>query len=641
MVVLTLFLLAALAVFDDYGVSWSEEVQKLITEANLSYILGSHDDLQLKQKDKHYGIAFELPLLLAERVLGLEDTHSIYLSRHLLTHLFFLLGAVCCYLLAVRLFNNRLLALLAMLLFLLHPRLYAHSFSNSKDIPFFSMFMIALLLIHRAFALNTVRAFLLCGAAVAVLINLRVMGVMLWIAVVAMRGLDTWYAEGKQERVRVLKTLGGFILASVLVLYAIWPYLWEDPLGRLVEAFTIASRYPHKAFELFRGELILSTNLPWEYIPTWFSITTPWVALLLGLIGIVAVGYRSLTQPRKILRNTPLRFQWLLLACFVLSMLAVIVFNSVLYDGWRHMYFIYAPFCLLAAYGLHWLISFQLVSLSRKTYWQVGVYAATGAGLIMVVIEMVQIHPHQNVYFNALVDRHTPEYLSTQYSIEHWGTSYREGLEYLLERYPDLPVHVYGKNDHVTRNWMILPVSDRQRIVRNATRADFYLTNYREYLWKWRKPDASLLYYTRKVYNNAIFSIYALNLDFLDESSQAPYRNIYRKVKTSEPGARSLFDVYVHDGKLVYVKELCSAEDLWRRFFFHILPANETDLPDWRKPHGFDNRDFVFHEYGVRFDGKCMMVVPLPEYKISSIRTGQYTRREGEVWEGRFSLKQD
>ncbi len=634
-VVLVLFLLAGIAVLDDYGVAWDEKKQRRITEANLSYILGSHDGLQLKQKDKHYGVAFELPLLLTERLLGLEDTRTIYLSRHLLTHLFFLLGGLCCYLLAVRLFNNRILALAAMLLFLLHPRLYAHSFFNSKDIPFFSMFMISLFLIHRAFARDTMRAFLLCGAAVAVLINLRVMGVMLLIAVVGMRGLDVWYASDKQERIRVLKTLVSFVGGGVLTLYAIWPYLWEDPLGRLVEAITAASRFPRESVELFKGTLVHSTDLPWEYLPTWFLITTPWVVLLLGFIGIVLVLGRGILRPGDILRNTPLRFQLLLLICFIFPILAVIVFNSVLYDGWRHMYFLYAPFCLLAVYGLHWLVSF-----SKEKYWKVGVYAAAGIGLVMVVIEMVQIHPYQNVYFNALVDHHTPEYLRTQYEMDYWGTSYREGLEYLLEHYPDSPVHIYGKDGHVTRNRMILPATNRQQVIEDHARADFYLDDYRRDVWKGKKLDTFNSIYTRKVYNNTIFSVYAVNLDFLDESSQAFYRNVYHKTKTREPVTRSFFDVYRYEGRLVYIREPCNPNDLRERFFVHILPVNKTDLPDWRKRHGFENLDFDFYTYGIRLDGKCMAVVPLPEYDVTKIHTGQFTRK-GRVWERKFSFKQN
>ncbi len=625
-VVFSLFLLAGIAILDDYGMQNDTDVQRRHAEENLDYILGDRDAISATEY-KFYGVAFDLPLLLVERALGLEDTRTIYLSRHLLIHLFFLLGAACCYLLAVRLFNNRLLALAAMLLFLLHPRLYAHSFFNSKDIPFFSMFMITLFLIHRAFALNTVRAFLLCGAAVAVLINLRVMGVMLLIAVVGMRGLDAWYAEGKQERIRVLKTLVSFVGGGVLTLYAIWPYLWEDPLGRLAEALAIASRHPFHIPIVFKGASFDNTNLPWDYLPTWFLITTPWVALLLGLIGIVLVLGRGILRPRDIVRNTPLRFQWLLLACFILPILAVIVLKPTLFQGWRHMYFLYAPFCLLAAFGLY-----QLVSLSKKKHWRVGVYALAGVGLGIVVIEMAQIHPYQHLYFNALVDRHTPEYLSTQYRM---GASLStKGLRSLLERYPS-PSPIYVNT--LPSRWKLLAAPERQRFVSNPARADVYFVrHYRQRAWQERRlPKALEPLYTVKVYNNTILTVRNINLDSQEVSVQAFYRDTYRKVKTGEPVTRSVFDVYVDRDKLVYVKESCSGKDLWRRFSVHVLPVNEGDLPDGSKPHGFENLDFSLSMYGVRFDGKCMAIVPLPEYEIDLIRTGQFLR-DKPAWEATF-----
>ncbi len=100
------------------------------------------------------------------------------------------------------------------------------------------------------------------------------------------------------------------------------------------------------------------------------------------------------------------------------------------------------------------------------------------------------------------------------------------------------------------------------------------------------------------------------------------------------------FDMYIDTNKntLTYVKSRsyaksrCSYADTQAKFFLHIYPKNRDDLSESRRPQGFDNLDFYFYQYGVRFDGKCMAVVPLPEYQISSIRTGQYTN-EGPIWE--------
>ena len=192
-----LFLIAGLVIVDDYGVSPDIGNQRAIARANLNYIL--HDDpgrLRVAA-DRFYGVAFEAPLLLlTERVLGLEDPRQVYLARHVLTHLFFLLGGFCCYLLALRLSSDRLVALLVMLMFLLSPRLYAHSFFNSKDAVFASAFVMALLFASRAFDKASVRAYRQCGAAVGLLVNLRIMGVVLFASVLIFRAWAWFRAKG-------------------------------------------------------------------------------------------------------------------------------------------------------------------------------------------------------------------------------------------------------------------------------------------------------------------------------------------------------------------------------------------------------------------------------------------------------------
>ena len=225
------FLLVGTAIAGDYSVGWDTPGQQLIAERNLAYIMGATDRLDgfWVPHDKYYGIAFELPLLLLERGLGLEDPRHVYLLRYLMTHGFFLVGGFCCSLLVYRLSNNRGLALVALLLFVVQPRLYAHSFFNSKDLPFLSMFMVTLCLTHRAFRKETVGAFLLCGVSVGILTNLRIMGVMLYPAVLALRGLDMAQAA-REKRKHVLVTGAVFALAGPGTLTALSPYLWSNPL---------------------------------------------------------------------------------------------------------------------------------------------------------------------------------------------------------------------------------------------------------------------------------------------------------------------------------------------------------------------------------------------------------------------------
>ena len=95
---------------------------------------------------------------------------------------------------------------------------------------------------------------------------------------------------------------------------------------------------------------------------------------------------------------------------------------------------------------------------------------------------------------------------------------------------------------------------------------------------------------------------------------------------------RSDFDVYRNENQLVYVRDHCSAEDVERRFFVHVWPADPGDLSDGGQRHGFDNLDFDFQRGGMRTGGRCIAVRALPSYDIAHIRTGQFVPGVGRLW---------
>ncbi len=102
------------------------------------------------------------------------------------------------------------------------------------------------------------------------------------------------------------------------------------------------------------------------------------------------------------------------------------------------------------------------------------------------------------------------------------------------------------------------------------------------------------------------------------------------------------FDVYRLGRKLVYVKARCDEADTAPKFFLHLAPEDESDLPDERRRHGFDNLDFRFADRRHIFaDGACSVTVELPDYPVRRIRTGQYAEdADGQfrrLWEGSYS----
>ena len=741
LLICALFLLAGVAAAGDYGLGPDDPNQRQIARGNLDYILGRADTIATRiDIDRYYGAVFELPLLLAEQALGLSDPYSSHRLRLTLTHLFFIIGGFFCYLLAYRLFGSRAIALLALLFYLLHPRIYAHSFFNSKDPVFLALFVIALYLLERAFRRDTPAAFLLLGAAVGLLTNLRIMGTLLFFAVIAMRGLDLLYARRGPERNGILLAAALFILAAGLTLYAVTPYAWGNPIEYLTASLDLTVNRPGGWPQLFQGQWIPSDELPPHYNPTWFSITTPPLLLLLGGIGAALVAVAALRRPGALFRNTRRRFALLLLAALLLPPLAAALLGANQYNDWRHLYFVYGPFCLLAAGGLAGLAA----ALARQRLWRAGTYGLAGLGLALILLQITQLHPLQSLYFNFLVDRTTPEHLRNRYFMESVYIAFGAALDYLLKQHPGETLTVRGGG---AGEWAALPPAARQRLrLPTAGRsADYELS----YALKPSQPDLAFnSVYPRRPYHNTSIILRPLDSSRMTPAAVAAYREIYRQAVEGEPIIRADYNVYRHGSRLtfvqencppggpdvqfaartspppppqsinretgqrtsfanlrvrleelclsilqlpdyirgdlvisqsnlgrsrptrlvweelysldppglreriaqlrqsrppaapdafavfldqdaagryrlLYTKENCAAAELAAPAFLHIRPRNRADLPFYLWESGVDNRDFSLNRYGVRPGGECIAVVPLPNYPIASILTGQ------------------
>ena len=112
-------------------------------------------------------------------------------------------------------------------------------------------------------------------------------------------------------------------------------------------------------------------------------------------------------------------------------------------------------------------------------------------------------------------------------------------------------------------------------------------------------------------------------------------RAAFESLTRGEPVVRSAYDLYLDGRTLAYAKSPCGRGDGAARFFLHVTPMNADDLPDDRKPHGFDNLDFSFESRGVRFEGKCMVSVDLPTYPVAEVTTGQFAGGE-RLWEAKI-----
>ena len=106
----------------------------------------------------------------------------------------------------------------------------------------------------------------------------------------------------------------------------------------------------------------------------------------------------------------------------------------------------------------------------------------------------------------------------------------------------------------------------------------------------------------------------------------------YRALVSATPLFRSEFDGHLKDGRLHYVKAPCAAEDVEEVFWVTVvppLPLVTRVLPAHRQRFGSHHFNGRFTVEGVKFDGKCVVSIPLPAW-TEVVATGQI----GKSWRG-------
>ena len=120
------------------------------------------------------------------------------------------------------------------------------------------------------------------------------------------------------------------------------------------------------------------------------------------------------------------------------------------------------------------------------------------------------------------------------------------------------------------------------------------------------------------------------------------WRTDYESIASGEPAVRSVFDIYLRENTVAYLKSPCGATDVQAPFFLHVVPENVEDLPADRRQYGFDNLDFDYYGHGslpaLGFGGRCITKRALPDYPIVRIRTGQFKPDDGKIWKAEFPV---
>jgi hypothetical protein len=120
---------------------------------------------------------------------------------------------------------------------------------------------------------------------------------------------------------------------------------------------------------------------------------------------------------------------------------------------------------------------------------------------------MVQYHTRENVYFNFLAGP-SMSVISTRFTMDRWGLSGKNALEYILKTDSDPVIRIRAENG-VVQSALILPESQRSRLSISQTGpAKYFMTND---LYNPTDPIRGKVYFTVKVFDADIMTVIRLD----------------------------------------------------------------------------------------------------------------------------------
>jgi hypothetical protein len=546
-----LYLICGLFLFSDYGISWDEEPCRIeLGLVNYNAIFHNGKNNLLKSEAKYHGPAYELVLITIERVLPITDTRTVYLMRHLISFMVFYVSSIFIFLSSLKIFKEYRWAWISILLYVLSPRLFAESFYNSKDLPFLSFFSISLFTLIKFLEKKNLKWLIIHAAITGFMIDIRILGIIMPLVTAVL--LLIGFFRDNQPKKAFLK-LPIYILVQFAFVLLFWPVLWDGPFFHLYHAFIEMKKFPQYSAIRYLGEIITADRLPWHYLPLWMLISIPLASVFLWTAGVISsIFYLSRFNLRAIKER---KYDLLFLFFFFFPILSVVLLHSVVYDGWRHLYFISAPMVFISTRGAKSIfeelqkIRFKKLPLELEKGFLVLLFCS----FLPSAFAICKNHPNENVYFNIAAEKiFNP--IRNNFELDYWGLSYRQALEAILKNDTAAEIHICVEHFPGNLNTQILTPDQRNRLVlhENIAEADYYLADFRD---KLVKPETLSLEIIQQIKNSSGILL-----------------TIYKGERSST------------EGKRIFNYE-CSFDD-------SLSDSNITDKVFYSKPNCFNLKNF-------------------------------------------------
>lgn len=517
LVLLGIGVIVVAVTFQSYGVSYDDEFSRHNGADFIRwYTSGFRDRAVLTSvaNEYLYGHFFNAPAVVLAYLSPLRP----YETQHLAVATVGLLGLFVVFRLGKHLGGSRV-GFVSALILALTPAYYGHSFINPKDLPFAVFYLTALYFLLRLYDRLPRPGFPVIaatGVALGLPLSIRVGGVMLlgYVGVLALfwhvarARSNSWngWSESARDIRYTAPTLIGICVIAWIVMVVWWPFAQMDPVRNPLDAISKTTNFGGAGFtNLYGGEFIKSSMLPRGYLPDMLVRTLP-EFYGVGIVASVAAAIYWLKSRKRAEKGRPADTA-AKLGFFVFTALfpiaAAVAMRPTVYDGTRLFLFVIPPFAVLASLGLNW---FFLLDISP------GLKRLAGALLIviggMVVMDMLRSHPYQYAYFNRASGGLPAAY--GRYDTDYWGTSYKEGVEWLARHYkpdaapssigvgnptnPFLTAYYVESGKPETRRFRHADMKKKPDVVLSITRWNHHLMHGGKVLHVVRRMGTPLLY---------------------------------------------------------------------------------------------------------------------------------------------------
>ncbi|MBT3584501.1 MAG: hypothetical protein HN509_06325 [Halobacteriovoraceae bacterium] len=420
--VLAIGFLIVLSTYKDYGITWDQAAQYDYGVAVYNYYLTFFNDktaLTLGPNLYLYGGFVDFWSTVGTKLLTFMDPFE---WRALYTALWGLLGWFFFFRWA-KLLTDSKIAFYCLLVLILTPTYWGHSFINSKDMPFAVAFLASFYFLNKNLLSNnpSLKDWLYWGAATGVLLSIRIGG-----ALVVFYSLLFILYNFKIQRKQKLSSFNwkayfSALLLAYVIMLIFWPWAQQSPLVHPIEALLKISRFNWSGKVLFMGSMVAGKEVPFYYLPVYFGVKLP-IIYHLGVFSFCYLLFKKIKFPDNFKSSTSY-----LLFAVLFPLIFVILSGSTIYDGIRHFIFLIPFLCLIAGVSIYLIAhTCSKIKFAKLSYL---IWAVV---LLLPLPAMIHLHPNQYVYYNELFG--SLPAAKGNFELDYWGNSFKETVTLLNKK---------------------------------------------------------------------------------------------------------------------------------------------------------------------------------------------------------------